>query len=79
MAVAAGPYGAGAALEAGIEKSPVFSYIRSRGMYAGVEIVGQVFVSRYMENEAMYHWPGIKAGDIVSSSRGERRNMLKPG
>ncbi|KAL7418635.1 hypothetical protein Q5752_007093 [Cryptotrichosporon argae] len=66
IAVAAGPYGAGAAVEAGIEKAPVFSYVRSRGFYAGVEIVGQVFVERFEENAAMYHWPGVKAGDILS-------------
>ncbi|KIR57032.1 hypothetical protein I315_00193 [Cryptococcus gattii Ru294] len=66
LAVAAGPYGAGAAVEAGLEKAPLFSYVRSRGMYAGVEIVGQVFVERYEENGAMYHWPDIKAGDILN-------------
>lgn len=44
LGVAAGPYGSGAALELGIEKSPVLSYIRSRGLYAGLEVVGQVFV-----------------------------------
>lgn len=65
LGVAAGPYGAGAAVEAGLEKAPLFSYVRSRGMYAGVEIVGQVFVERYDENGAMYHWPDVKAGDIV--------------
>jgi len=66
IGVAVGPYGAGAAMEAGIEKAPVFSYVRSRGMYAGVEVVGQVFVERFEENAAMYHWPGVKAGEIVS-------------
>lgn len=68
LAVAAGPYGAGAAMEMGIEKAPVFSYTRSRGMYAGVSVVGQIFVARWEENEAMYHWPGVKNGDIVSIS-----------
>ncbi|RSH90499.1 hypothetical protein EHS25_001104 [Saitozyma podzolica] len=66
IGVTAGPYGAGAAVEAGRERAPVFSYVRSRGMYAGVEVVGQVFVERFDENAAMYHWPGIKAGDILS-------------
>jgi lipid-binding SYLF domain-containing protein len=66
-AVAAGPYGAGAAVEAGMEKSPIWSYIKSQGMYAGVEVVGQVFVERFDENAAMYNWPGVKAGDIVRS------------
>lgn len=68
IGVAAGPYGAGAAVEAGKEKAPVFSYVKSRGFYAGVEVVGQVFVERFEENGAMYHWPGVKAGDIVRIS-----------
>ncbi|WWC57736.1 uncharacterized protein I303_100270 [Kwoniella dejecticola CBS 10117] len=66
LAVAAGPYGAGAAVEAGRERAPLFSYVKSKGMYAGVEVVGQVFVERFDENGAMYHWPGVKAGDILS-------------
>lgn len=66
IAVAAGPYGAGAAVEAGREAAPVFSYVKSKGMYAGVEVVGQIFASRFDENGIMYNWPGIKAGDIVS-------------
>ncbi|GMK54300.1 hypothetical protein CspeluHIS016_0108860 [Cutaneotrichosporon spelunceum] len=65
IGIAAGPYGAGAAMEAGREAAPVFSYVKSRGMYAGVEVVGQVFVSRFEENANMYHWPGISAGDIL--------------
>lgn len=28
----------------GLEKAPVFSYIRSRGFYAGISIMGQVFI-----------------------------------
>jgi SH3 domain-containing YSC84-like protein 1 len=47
IGVVAGPFGVGAAMEAGKEKAPVFSYIRSRGMFAGVQLVGQVFVDRY--------------------------------
>lgn len=67
LAVAAGPYGAGAGMEMGhTEKTPVFSYTRSRGMYAGVSVMGQIIIARWEENERMYHWPGIKNGDIVS-------------
>jgi len=66
VGVVAGPFGAGAAVEAGKEKAPVFSYVRSRGLYAGVQLVGQVFVDRFEENAAMYAWPGIKAGDILA-------------
>lgn len=67
IGLTAGPYGAGAAVEAGKERAPVFSYVKSRGFYAGVELVGQVFVERFEENGLMYHWKGIKAGDIVSA------------
>lgn len=41
-AVVAGPVGAGISAESGIDKAPIYSYIRSRGLYAGVEIMGQV-------------------------------------
>jgi lipid-binding SYLF domain-containing protein len=41
--------------------------VKSRGLYAGVEVVGQVFVERFDENALQYHWPGVKARDIVSN------------
>lgn len=63
FALAAGPYGGGAAVELGIDKSPVLSYVKSRGLYVGVEAVAQVFIERREENEVMYYWPGIRAGD----------------
>ncbi|KAM0750264.1 hypothetical protein T439DRAFT_302214 [Meredithblackwellia eburnea MCA 4105] len=66
LAVAAGPYGSGAAVELGKERSPVLSYVRSRGFYAGWEAVGQVFVVRSGENEEMYHWPGVRPMDILT-------------
>ncbi|BEI80041.1 hypothetical protein CcaverHIS002_0105700 [Cutaneotrichosporon cavernicola] len=50
IAVAAGPYGAGAG---GGGRS------RSRTSLL-------VFVSRFDENAEMYHWPGVKAGDILT-------------
>ncbi len=49
IGIVAGPFGAGAAMEAGKEKAPVFSYVRSRGLYAGVQLVGQVFIDRFGE------------------------------
>lgn len=50
-AIAAGPVGAGASMEAGVDRAPIYSYVRSRGMYAGVEMMGQAFLSRFDENE----------------------------
>jgi lipid-binding SYLF domain-containing protein len=64
FAVAAGPYGSGAAVELGIDRSPVLSYVRSRGLYAGVELVAQVFITRTEENEKMYNWPYVPLIDI---------------
>lgn len=49
IGVVAGPFGAGAAMEAGMSRAPVFSYVRSRGLYAGVQLVGQVFIERIGE------------------------------
>lgn len=49
-----------------MDRAPIFSYVKSRGMYAGIEIMGQVFVERYDENGTFYAWTGVKAGDIVS-------------
>ena len=78
----------GAVAESGREGAPVYSYVKSRGLYAGISILGQVFVGQYRlsishsmsssrsipldierfdENAAMYHWPGVKAQDVVST------------
>lgn len=46
IGVAAGPYGSGASIESGKEKAAVFSYIRSKGLYAGIEITGTVSLRR---------------------------------
>lgn len=62
----AGPFGSGASAEAGFERAPIYSYVRTRGMYAGVEMMGQVFLHRFDENERFYYWPGISAKDILT-------------
>ncbi|TKY87320.1 hypothetical protein EX895_003997 [Sporisorium graminicola] len=65
-AVAAGPFGTGISGEMGIDRSPVFSYVRSRGLYGGVEAMAQAFLHRFDENERIYYWPGITAHDIFA-------------
>ncbi|CAK9782047.1 unnamed protein product [Cutaneotrichosporon oleaginosum] len=68
ISVAAGPYGGGKGVDKGLslDTGPeVYAYMHSRGAYFGLEVVGTVFVSRADENAAMYHWPGIKASDIL--------------
>ncbi|KDE02413.1 hypothetical protein MVLG_07026 [Microbotryum lychnidis-dioicae p1A1 Lamole] len=66
LGVAAGPYGAGAVAETGKSRVPILSYLRSRGMYAGVEAVAQIYVTRSEENENAYFWPGITPRDILT-------------
>ncbi|SCZ98779.1 BZ3500_MvSof-1268-A1-R1_Chr3-1g05615 [Microbotryum saponariae] len=66
LGVAAGPYGAGAVAETGKSRVPILSYLRSRGMYAGVEAVAQIYVTRNEENENAYFWPGITPRDILT-------------
>lgn len=51
--VTAGPVGAGAMLETSIDAkpSPVWSYSKSKGVYAGLQLDGQVLIERNDENE----------------------------
>ncbi|GAA6063986.1 hypothetical protein JCM10212_002418 [Sporobolomyces blumeae] len=65
LGVAAGPYGSGASIESGVDRSPVLSYVRSRGLYVGVEIIANAFICRFDENERVYHWPGITQKDVL--------------
>ncbi|GAA5887488.1 hypothetical protein JCM16303_003434 [Sporobolomyces ruberrimus] len=66
LAVAAGPYGAGASVESGYDRTPVLSYVRSRGLYAGIEILANAFICRFDENERVYHWNGITQKDVLT-------------
>ena len=63
-----GPLGTSLAGSVDINKkiTPVYSYVHSRGLYAGIELAGQAFLDRFDENERVYYWPGIKAGDILA-------------
>ncbi|GAA5905766.1 hypothetical protein JCM5296_005731 [Sporobolomyces johnsonii] len=65
LAVAAGPYGSGASLETGIDRTPVLSYVKTRGFYAGIEVLANAFLARFDENERVYYYPGITQGEIL--------------
>lgn len=79
LAVALGPYGAGASAEAGTDRTPVFSYVRSRGFYAGIEILANAFICRFDENERVYHWNGITQKDVVSDCTAVQPNDTDAG
>lgn len=67
VSVAAGPIGAGGVLETELHKrqAPIFTYMKSRGFYAGVQIDGTIVIERTDENERFYG-QRIGARDILS-------------
>ena len=103
LAVVAGPYGAGGAVDFGTavergreekaalrpddEKAkrrsvsasalkPVFSYVKSRGFYAGVQVDGTVVVERREANAAFYGAPvsvqQVLQGQVQQHAAGDR-------
>ncbi|KAI5263607.1 DUF500-domain-containing protein [Aureobasidium subglaciale] len=67
VSAVAGPVGAGGLLETEIHKrqAPIFTYLKSRGFYAGVQIDGTVVIERTDENERFYN-EKISVGDILA-------------
>jgi lipid-binding SYLF domain-containing protein len=56
MSAVAGPVGMGAVLESEVHKrrAPIFTYLKSRGLYAGIQMDGTVLIERTDENERFY-------------------------
>src|ERR1700716_708370 len=67
--VAAGPVGrqAEAATDASF-KSEVYSYSRSRGVFAGLALDGTAITIDDGANAAFYRKPGVASGDIISGA-----------
>ena len=67
--VAAGPVGrqAEAATDASF-KAEVYSYSRSRGVFAGLALDGTAITIDDGANAAFYRKPGVAAGDIISGA-----------
>jgi lipid-binding SYLF domain-containing protein len=57
VSAVAGPVGIGGIMESELHKrqAPVWTYLKSRGFYAGVQIDGTVIIERTDENERFYH------------------------
>ena len=55
ISVSAGPVGNGLLLDSGIEMSPAWSYTKSKGLFAGVQLDGTIILERGDENERTYH------------------------
>ncbi|BFZ55247.1 hypothetical protein PYCC9005_002287 [Savitreella phatthalungensis] len=54
LALVAGPMGAGAMLDGGYQQAPCWSYTKSKGFYAGVQLDGSIIIERGDENERFY-------------------------
>ncbi|KAL2825769.1 hypothetical protein BDW59DRAFT_70046 [Aspergillus cavernicola] len=56
VSVAAGPVGIGGVLESEVHKrrAPIWTYVKSRGLYAGAQIDGTILIERNDENERFY-------------------------
>ncbi|KAF1966632.1 DUF500-domain-containing protein [Bimuria novae-zelandiae CBS 107.79] len=66
VSAVAGPVGLGGVLETEVHKrqAPVFTYMKSRGLYAGVQVDGTILIERTDENERFYG-ERIGVGDIL--------------
>jgi len=67
LSVAAGPVGAGGSVQTAISEKPpmLFSYQKSKGLFAGVNIEGSVIVERKDANTTFYGTP-IPAIDLLT-------------
>lgn len=56
ISAAAGPVGVGGVLESEVHKrqAPIWTYMKSKGLYAGVAIDGTILIERTDENERFY-------------------------
>jgi lipid-binding SYLF domain-containing protein len=56
LSVTAGPVGAGGILDSEVHKrqAPIWTYMKSRGFYAGVQVDGTIIVERSDENSRFY-------------------------
>ncbi|KAJ5104469.1 hypothetical protein NUU61_001816 [Penicillium alfredii] len=67
VSATAGPVGMGGILESEVHKrqAPIYNYMKSKGLYAGVSIDGTVIIERTDENERFYG-ERISVSDILA-------------
>ncbi|EFX00105.1 duf500 domain containing protein [Grosmannia clavigera kw1407] len=69
IGLVAGPVGAGGAVEAALAKAgarPIFCYMKSRGLYVGIQADGTIIVGRPDANAEFYGQRGISVDQILS-------------
>lgn len=69
LTVAAGPYGRNLEADVAI-RSPaaVYTYSKSKGLFAGISLEGTVLIERKGANEKFYGQDGIRARDILAGN-----------
>ncbi|KAL3474540.1 hypothetical protein BJX99DRAFT_260307 [Aspergillus californicus] len=67
VSASAGPVGMGGVLESEVHKrqAPIWTYMKSRGLYAGVQVDGTIIIERTDENERFYG-ERISVSDILA-------------
>lgn len=67
IGVAAGPVGAGGEVDTKITRkpAPVWSYVKSRGLYAGIALNGNAIIERTDENAVFYGYE-VSASEILA-------------
>ncbi|QKX60880.1 uncharacterized protein TRUGW13939_08026 [Talaromyces rugulosus] len=74
LSATAGPIGMGGVLESEVHKrqAPIWTYMKSRGLYAGIQVDGTIIVERTDENARFYgrkvSAQEILAGQVTNSS-----------
>jgi lipid-binding SYLF domain-containing protein len=63
---AAGPVGRQASANTDISLAEIYSYARSRGLFAGISVDGSVLSIDGKANAAVYHTSGVTAGQIFA-------------
>lgn len=80
ISAVAGPVGMGGVLENDGKwkqlDQPVFAYLKSRGLYAGVQVDGTVIIERSNENERFYA-QAIRAQDILAGKARHPPSAIK--
>lgn len=80
IAVVAGPVGAGASLDAAVGAGkPVWSYMKSRGFYAGIQADGTVIVQRPDANAAFYAEKGITPERVLRGEVKPHQGLVSDG
>lgn len=76
LSLVAGPLGVGGIVESEVQKDrrPMFSYMKSRGLYAGAQLDGTIIVERNDEN-ARFYGAAMPIGEIL---RGHVTQLPQP-